>query len=80
MAVKQNPIVKLFGLAVDSQNQLKQIQGILANPREKDGSINPGTLLLVQTKLAQAQQKLEYASVLLSKAVDAIKQLFNIQI
>lgn len=79
-AAKKNPIEKFIGLLGDSQLQLSKTQTMISNLRDKNGMISPGNLLLIQTKLAKAQQELEYSSVLLSKAVDDIKQMFNIQI
>ncbi len=43
-------------------------------------SLNPAELLLVQIKLNKAQQLLDYSTVLLSKAVDDMKMLFNVQL
>jgi hypothetical protein len=37
-------------------------------------------MLLIQVKMNKAQQALEYSSVLLGKAVEDIKTLFNVQI
>ena len=44
------------------------------------GEMNAGRLLLVQAKLQKASQELEYTSVILGKATDMIKTLFNVQI
>ena len=77
---RQNPINKFLGLISDSQSQLagaqSHIQGLNANGQ----SMNPGDMLMVQVKLAKAQQELEYSSVLLSTATSDIKTLFNIQL
>lgn len=77
---RQNPIAKFLSILTDGQAQLgdahKRIQGLA----EQGTNLNPGELLMVQIKLAKAQQELEYSSILLSKAVDDIKTMFNIQI
>ena len=74
------PVVKFLSYVTDGQNQIlaakKQLQAIKA----KGQALKPTDMLLVQVKLAQAQQELEYSSVLVSKVVDVIKQTINIQI
>ena len=77
---QQSPIAKFLALVTDGQNQLHQATASIKNLQGKNGQINSGELLMVQVKLAKAQQELEYSSVLLSKAVDDLKTLFNIQI
>ena len=77
---QQSPIAKFLSLVTDGQNQLHEATASIKNLQGKNGQINSGELLLVQVKLAKAQQELEYSSVLLSKAVDDLKTLFNIQI
>ncbi len=79
-ATKKSPVDKFLALVGDSQVQLQNTQKMITHLRDKNGMISPGNLLLIQTKLAKAQQELEYSSVLLTKAVDAVKQMFNIQI
>lgn len=41
---------------------------------------NPSAYLGIQLKMAQAQQEIEYASIMLSNAVSAFKTLFNVQL
>ncbi len=76
---RNNPIAKFLAYVTDGEKQLDQAQQSLANFQKK-GSISPGDMLLMQVKLAKAQQEIEYSSVLLSKAVDDIKVIFNVQI
>jgi len=76
---RQNPIARFLNMVNDSQTQLVAAQEQLQHVN-KEGHVNPGQLLLVQIKLSKAQQELEYSSVLLSKAVEDVKTLFNIQI
>lgn len=77
-----NPsVVERFANYVDhGQNQLLEVKKQLEGLQQQGKSLQPGELLLMQVNLAQAQQSIEYSSVLLSKAVDAIKQTINIQI
>ena len=42
--------------------------------------MSAGELLLVQVRLQKAQQELDYTSVLLGKALDMVKTIFNVQI
>ncbi|MBP9842139.1 MAG: hypothetical protein KBC64_06935 [Simkaniaceae bacterium] len=77
---QQSPIAKFLALVTDGQNQLQSATNSIKHLQTQGGHINSGELLMVQVKLAKAQQELEYSSVLLSKAVDDLKTLFNIQI
>ncbi len=76
---RNNPIGKFLALITDGQTQLESAQTMLKQ-RAKQGPMNPADLLMMQFKLSKAQQEIEYSSVLLSKAVDDIKVIFNIQI
>ncbi|NGX28794.1 MAG: hypothetical protein K940chlam1_00981 [Candidatus Anoxychlamydiales bacterium] len=75
-----NPITKFVGLVTDGQNKLVEVQNQIKNLNAKPGYLQPGDMLLIQVKLAQAQQEIEYSSVLLSKTIDSLKQILNIQI
>ena len=77
---RQNPVARFVSMVEDSQNQLNATQTRLKELASSGKPINPGDMLLIQVKLSKAQQELEYSSVVLSKAVDDIKTLFNIQI
>lgn len=75
-----SPIEKFIGYVADGQNQLiaakKQIEAL----KDQGPNLNPSELLLVQVKLSQAQQEIEYSSTLLSKVVDTFKQMMSIQL
>lgn len=77
---RKNPVAKFLGLLSDSQSQLQSAQSSIQNLNSNGQSLNPGDLLMIQVKMAKAQQELEYSSVLLSTAVSDIKTLFNIQL
>ena len=79
-SARQSPVKKFLNLITDGQNQLHQTQEMIQNMKTSGGSLSPAELLTIQVKLAKAQQELEYSSVLLSKAVDDIKTMFNIQL
>lgn len=80
MSAKQSPIRRYLAYVSDSQAQLGAIQDKIKDLSAKGGALAPGDMLLIQVKLNKAQQALEYSSVLLGKAVDDIKMLFNVQI
>jgi hypothetical protein len=75
-----NPVEKFLNMVSDGQNQLQEAKETLINLKDSEGNLKPGDMMLIQVKLAQAQQELEYASILLSKVVDVIKQMINIQL
>lgn len=77
---KAGPIEKFLGMVTSGEMQLEEARQSLISLQESNEELRPGDLMLVQVKLAQAQQNLEYASILLSKAVDVIKQMINIQL
>jgi hypothetical protein len=77
---KQNPIRRYLAYVSDSQNQISSIQAKLKDISGNPAALTPGEMLLIQVKLNKAQQALEYSSVLLGKAVDDVKMLFNVQI
>jgi hypothetical protein len=58
---------------MSAQNQLMNLKG-------KGADLKPADFLSIQLKLAHAQQEIEYASIMLSKAVEDIKTMFNIQL
>lgn len=78
---KRTGIVGKFLDYVDEgQNNLMTAQKQLMDLKSKGESLNPGDFLSIQVKLAHAQQEIEYASIMLSKAVEDMKTLFNIQL
>jgi hypothetical protein len=79
-STRQNPIARFLSLITDSQQQLGAAAGKIQAMNSEGKSLAPGELLLTQVKLSKAQQELEYSSVILSKAIDDIKMIFNIQI
>ena len=75
-----SPLDKLITFAADGQNQLLSVKQELHKFATNRRQMNPADMMLVQIKLAQAQQEIEYSSILISKIVDSIKQMMNIQI
>ena len=75
-----SPIIKFLSYISDGEDQLNNIKAQLHSYTGNKKKLNPSEMLLIQLNLAQAQQTLEYSSILLSKVVDFIKQTINIQI
>ncbi|PCI95653.1 hypothetical protein COB11_01585 [Candidatus Aerophobetes bacterium] len=80
MNTRQSPIRRYLAYVTDSQDQLAQAQRKIKDLTTAGHSLSPGQMLLIQIKLNKASQAIEYSTVLLSKAVDDIKMLFNVQI
>ncbi len=76
----QGPLSRFMALLTDGQNQLDSAQAYIKKMNESGTSLSAGDMLLLQVKMNKAQQELEYASVLLGKAMDDIKTLFNVQL
>ena len=74
------PLQKYLSMITGGQRQLDAAQAHLQQISDGGDQMNPADMLLVQIKLNKAQQQLEYSSMLLSKAVDDMKMLINIQL
>jgi len=75
----RNPLARFLSMVSDGQQQMVQAAETIKN-LNATGSLTTGDMLLVQVKLNQAQQELNYTSTLLGNATSMIKTLFNIQI
>lgn len=64
----------------DGQDKMLAVQQKLDEMMGKGEDLNPGQMMMVQVKMGQAQQEIEYSSTMLSKVIDGIKQIFNIQL
>ena len=76
---QDGPLGKFVSLINDGSSQIQSAKQKL-HDLATSNNLNPAEMLLVQVKLNQAQQQIEFSSVLLSKVVDDFKQLMNIQI
>jgi hypothetical protein len=74
------PLGKFLAMLTDGQYQLQAAKEQLQKMQSSGKQLHPADFLLIQVKLNKAQVEIEYSSVLLSKAIDAMKQLFNIQL
>lgn len=80
LAKSSNPLVKFINLLTDGQHQLQAAKTQLETMKDSGEPLHPADFLLIQVKLNKAQVQIEYASILLAKAVEAMKQMFNIQL
>lgn len=76
----KNPIAKYLALVSDGQQQLNTATNMIGSLGQKSGQVSPAKMLLVQVKLAKAQQQIDYTSVLLGKAIDFLKTTMQTQI
>jgi len=76
---KAPPITKFISYITDGQKQLEEAETQLTE-LSKTNQLKPEQMLLLQVKLSQAQQELEYSSMLLAKSIDFLKQTMNIPI
>lgn len=76
----KGPLGRFFAYVQSGSAQMEEAKMQLQSLKDKGQNINAGDFLLIQTKLAKAQQLLEFTSVLLSNAVSDIKQLMQVQL
>lgn len=80
IAAGEGPVGKFIGMVSDGENQLAAAQQKLEDLQKEGKTLNPADLMIIQVKLSQAQQELNYTSILLSKVVESFKQMMNIQL
>ena len=73
-------IERFIGYLGDGQDQFVAIQDKLQSMSKAGKQIDPGDMLLLQTKMNLAQQEIEFSSSLLSKITSAITTVLGIQI
>lgn len=74
------PIERFLSYINDGQDQMNGVQQKLEELSKKGQQLNPADMLSVQVKMNAAQQEIEYASMLLSKVVESIRTIINIQL
>ncbi len=74
------PVARFLRYVTDGQNNLLAAKARLEEMGKNTKQLNPANLLAVQIQAAQAQQNLEYSSILLSKVIESMKQMLNIQL
>ncbi len=75
-----SPVGRFLAYIGDGQDQLMSVQQKLKELASSKQPINPADMLLVQIKMSQAQQEIEYSSTLLGKVIDSLKQILNTQL
>ena len=73
-------IGKFLGYVTEGQSNLIAAQQQLMQLKSQGDNLKPADFLAIQFKLAHAQQEIEFASIVLSKAVEDLKMLSNIQL
>ncbi len=71
---------RLMAYINDGQEKMVGVQQKLDELMGRKEQLSPGDMMMVQIKMGQAQQEIEYSSTVLSKVIDALKQVFNIQL
>ena len=79
-AQEKGPMSSLFDYVTAGLNEMDAVKQLVSDIGNKRGNLNPGDFLLIQIKLAKAQQELEFTSGLLSKVVEDFKMIMNIQL
>lgn len=74
-----NPIVKFVSLLTSGESHLNQL-GVDLQSMGKKGELSPVDMLTVQVKMTQIQQELELFTSLLSKSLESIKTIMNVQV
>ncbi|MBI2742963.1 MAG: hypothetical protein HYX48_03510 [Chlamydiales bacterium] len=80
MSAGTGPMSRFIGYVTNGQSLLNGAKQRLAQMQEKGDNMKPADFLLIQVQLNLAQQSLEYSSVVLSKAMDDVKMLLNVQL
>lgn len=75
-----SPVGRFLAYIGNGQDQLLAIQQKLKKLATSNQQINPADMMLVQIKMNQAQQEIEYSSTLLGKVIDSLKQILNTQL
>jgi hypothetical protein len=73
-------ISRFLAYVNDGQDQFAAIQAKLQQMSESGEQINAGDMLILQSKMALAQQEIEYSSTLLSRITSSITTIMGIQL
>jgi hypothetical protein len=78
---KENVISRFLGLLTDGQHRLQTVGTDVARlAADTSKEINPARLLLIQIKVGQIQQELEFFTAVLNKALESTKTIMNVQV
>ena len=73
-------ISRFLAYVNDGQDQFAAIQTKLQQMSDSGEQINAGDMLILQSKMALAQQEIEYSSTLLSRVTSSITTIMGIQL
>lgn len=74
------PIARFLGMIGQGQDEMMQVQSQIKEMSKTPDAMRPGDMMLIQIKMSNAQQAIEFSSTMLSKVIDSFRQLFNIQL
>jgi hypothetical protein len=74
------PINKFLNYVADGENQLNAAKQQISDLSKNGAQLRPADMLLIQIKLNQAQQEIEYSSTLLGKVISSFTQVLNTQL
>lgn len=75
-----SPVGRFLGMLGQGQDDLLAVQNQIKVLSQKPDSLQPGDMMFMQIKMGQAQQEIEFSSMLLGKVIEAIKQVLNTQL
>lgn len=75
-----NPVERFLSFLTDGQSQLMKLGDELKTMHTKGADVSPVNMLAIQVKVGMIQQELELFSTLLSKGLDSVKTIMNIQV
>lgn len=73
-------IARFLAYINDGQDQFAAIQTKLQEMSSSGQQISPGDMMILQSKMALAQQEIEYSSTLLSRVTSSITSIMSIQL
>jgi hypothetical protein len=71
---------RFLGYINAGQDQFDAVQKKLQEMSSSGQQLSPGDMMLIQSKMAVAQQEIEYSSTLLSKVIQSLTQIMGIQL
>jgi hypothetical protein len=74
------PLGRFIGMLGQGQDDMAAVQNQIKYLSSHPDELQPGSMMYIQIKMAQAQQEIEFSSTLLSKVIDSIKQILNTQL
>lgn len=77
---RANPIKHFLNLLTDGQGALDRLGGELSTMAANNKEISPASMLAIQVKMGQVTQQIELFTSLLSKGLESIKTIMNVQV